>query len=128
MADKMERRKFLKLAATAAMVCAAGGLTGCKRNVNKLVIGDWYLEGSDDLSFTIYDDGTVNIPGTYGTGRWSIVNDDQLKITDFYGEAYPILRIVDIDKKSMTVRQMYNGQESTESIAFYHTAEEAVKH
>ena len=83
MADKMERRKFLKLAAAAAMVCAAGGLTGCKRNVNKLVIGDWYLEGSDDLSFTIYDDGTVNIPGTYGTGRWSIVNDDQLKITDF---------------------------------------------
>lgn len=124
---KVTRKEFLRIAAAAALVCAAASLTGCGKNVEKLVVGDWYLEGSDDLSFTIYDDGTVNIPGTYGTGRWSIVNDDQLKITDFYGEAYPILRIVDIDKKSMTVRQMYNGQESTESIAFYHTAEEAVK-
>lgn len=127
MADKMERRKFLKLAAAAAMVCAAGGLTGCKRNVNKLVIGDWYLEGSDRLRFTIYDDGTVNIPGTYGTGRWSIVNDDQLKISDFYGETF-VLKVEDIDKKSMTAREVMNGQESTETITYWHKAEDAVKH
>lgn len=80
---KVTRKEFLRIAAAAALVCAAASLTGCGKNVEKLVIGDWYLEGSDDLSFTIYDDGTVNIPGTYGTGRWSIVNDDQLKITDF---------------------------------------------
>ena len=55
--------------------------------MEKLVVGCWYLEGSDRLRFTIYDDGTVNIPGTYGTGKWSIVNDNQLKISDFYGES-----------------------------------------
>ena len=65
---KVVRREFLRIAAAAALVCAAASLTGCGQNVEKLVVGDWYLEGSDRLRFTIYDDGTVNIPGTYGTG------------------------------------------------------------
>lgn len=128
MADKMERRKFLKLAAAAAaLVCAAASLTGCGKNVEKLVIGDWYLEGSDRLRFTIYDDGTVNLPSTYGTGKWSVVNKDQLKISDFYGETF-VLKVEDIDKKSMTAREVMNGQESTETITYWHKAEDAAKH
>lgn len=124
---KVARREFLRIAAAAALVCAAASLTGCGQNVEKLVVGDWYLEGSDRLRFTIYDDGTVNIPGTYGTGKWSIVNKDQLKVSDFYGETF-VLKIDDIDKNSMTVRQVWEGQESTETITYWHKAEDAVKH
>ena len=63
---KVVRREFLRIAAAAALVCAAASLTGCGQNVEKLVVGDWYLEGSDRLRFTIYDDGTVN-SGSTGT-------------------------------------------------------------
>ena len=124
---KVARREFLRIAAAAALVCAAASLTGCGQNVEKLVVGDWYLEGSDRLRFTIYDDGTVNIPTTYGTGKWSIVNKDQLKVSDFYGETF-VLKVDDIDKNSMTVRQVGEGQESTETITYWHKAEDAVKH
>ena len=102
-------------------------MTGCGKDTKKLVLGDWYLEGSSRLRFTIYDDGTVNIPGTYGTGKWSIVNDDQLKIADFYGES-TVLKIEDIDKDSMTCRQIYDGREDEETITYWHSAEEAEKH
>ena len=44
---KVVRREFLRIAAAAALVCAAASLTGCGQNVEKLVVGDWYLEGSD---------------------------------------------------------------------------------
>ena len=124
---EVARREFLRIAAAAALVCAAASLTGCGKNVEKLVVGDWYLEGSDRLRFTIYDDGTVNIPTTYGTGKWSIVNKDQLKVSDFYGETF-VLKIDNIDKNSMTVRQVWEGQESTETITYWHKAEDAVKH
>ena len=124
---KVTRKEFLRIAAAAALVCAAASLTGCGKNVEKLVVGDWYLEGSDRLRFTIYDDGTVNLPSTYGTGKWSVVNKDQLKISDFYGETF-VLKVEDIDKKSMTVRAVMDGQESTETITYWHKAEDAVKH
>ena len=40
------RRGFLQLGAAAALVCAAAPLTGCrKKNIKKLVLGDWYMEG-----------------------------------------------------------------------------------
>ena len=123
---KVTRREFLRVTAAAALMCTAVSLTGCGKNVEKLVIGDWYLEGSDRLRFTVYDDGTVNIPNTYGTGKWSIVNKDQLKISDFYGETF-VLKIDDIDKKSMTVHQVWDGRESTETITYWHSAEDAVK-
>ena len=115
---KVVRREFLRIAAAAALVCAAASLTGCGQNVEKLVVGDWYLEGSDRLRFTIYDDGT---------GKWSIVNDNQLKISDFYGESM-VLKIEDIDKDSMTCRQIYDGREDEETITYWHKAEDAVKH
>lgn len=127
MKNNMSRRDFLRIGATAALACVALPLTGCGKDTKKLVQGDWYLEGSSRLRFTIYDDGTVNIPGTYGTGKWSIVNDDQLKIADFYGES-TVLKIEDIDKDSMTCRQIYDGREDEETITYWHSAEEAEKH
>ena len=48
---KLERRKFLQIMGAAVVVCAAGGLTGCGKNVKKLVLGDWYMSGNDYISF-----------------------------------------------------------------------------
>ncbi len=124
---EVARREFLRIAAAAALVCAAASLTGCGKNVEKLVVGDWYLEGSSGLAFAIYDDGTVNIPASYGTGKWSIVNKDQLKVSDFYGETF-VFKIDDIDKKSMTVRRVWDGRESTDTITYWHSEEDAKKH
>ena len=40
------RRGFLQLTAATALVCATAPLTGCgKKNIKKLVLGDWYMEG-----------------------------------------------------------------------------------
>ena len=50
------RRGFLQLTAATALVCAAAPLTGCrKKNIKKLVLGDWYMEGYSRLEYAIYD-------------------------------------------------------------------------
>lgn len=110
----------------AVVVCiVAVGLTSRnKHKAEKLVVGDWYRQWSESLTFTIYDDGTVNIPGSYGLGKWSVANEDQLILTDFYGET-TILKIVGIDEDNMEVREVVNGQESEQSVTFWHTAEGA---
>ena len=36
---KLERRKFLQIMGAAVVVCAAGGLTGCGKNVKKAGAG-----------------------------------------------------------------------------------------
>lgn len=49
---------------------------------------DWYYQGHDSPSFTLYSDGTCDISGTYGTGTWAIVNSNILKVTDYYGSSW----------------------------------------
>ena len=45
------RRGFLQLTAATALVCAAAPLTGCrKKNIKKLVLGDWYMKAIADWS------------------------------------------------------------------------------
>ena len=50
-----------------------------------------------DCPFRFIDDGTCQIQGDYGQGKWSIVDEDTLKLTDFYGETrtYPITAVDD---------------------------------
>ena len=108
-----------------AIVFGIGSLTlRGKKTTEKLIIGDWYQQWSDSLTFSIYDDGTVNVPSSYGLGKWSLVNDNQLILSDFYGETI-ILKIENIDADNMEVRQVIDGKESQESITFWHTAEGA---
>ena len=122
------RRGFLQLTAATALVCAAAPLTGCrKKNIKKLVLGDWYMEGYSRLEYAIYDDGSCQVRSGYGLGKWSIVNDDKLRISDFYGQTL-IYKIEKISKKSMTLRLIWDGKESETADTFYHTAEEAEKH
>ena len=63
-------------------------LAGCAEKINfeAQLAGKWYSEGSQEAAFILYDDGTCEISGEYGTGTWSVVNDNQLKLTNFYGE------------------------------------------
>lgn len=67
-------------------------LSGCSGKSNEddfesQLAGTWYLEGSQEAAFVLYDDGTCEIVGEYGTGTWSVVNDNQFKLTNYYGES-----------------------------------------
>ena len=76
-------------------------LAGCKSKEDMLV-GVWYFEGTDEVAFNLYDDGTCDIPGEYGIGTWAVVNGNQLKLTNFYGEAETV-SIVSIEKNCLTL-------------------------
>lgn len=76
-------------------------LTGCGSKEDKLV-GTWYREGEEDAAFILYDDGTCEILGEYGVGTWSIVNENQFKLTNFYGES-EVATIESIDNDKFVV-------------------------
>ena len=66
--------------------------------------------------------------GDYGTGHWAIVNEDQLKLTDFYGETH-IMRLVDVDESKLTLgpteADIADGADPDARLVMYHTYEEA---
>ena len=121
---KIKMSDILLTVCAIAIVFGIGSLTLRGKTTEKLIIGDWYQQWSDSLTFSIYDDGTVNVPSSYGLGKWSLVNDNQLILSDFYGETI-VLKIENIDADNMEVRQVIDGKESQESITFWHTAEGA---
>lgn len=61
-------------------------LSGCGKSMKSQLADSWYREGRDEPMFVLYDDGTCKIANEYGTGRWAIVNDNQLRLTNYYGE------------------------------------------
>lgn len=71
--------------ATLACILIMGCLTACSTNYEKELLGSWYSDPWG-YQFELYSDGTCDISGEYGTGTWAIVNDNQLKVTNFYGE------------------------------------------
>lgn len=75
----------------------------------KQLATSWYAEGEDSPAFTLYSDGTCEIDGEYGTGKWSVVNEDQLKLTNFYGESI-VVTIVSIEDGCLTIS---DGGENT---------------
>lgn len=77
-------------------------LVGCGNKYEKQLHGTWYLEGRERPEFTFYDDGTCEIDGEYGTGHWAVVNNNQLKISTFYGEAV-VVTIDSIKSGCLTV-------------------------
>lgn len=129
--EKISRKSIILIAGAVVIVCCVaisllgnGGGT----NKEKLLLGDWYWEGDDRVSFTLYDDGSCKVRNDYGLGKWSVVNDDRLNVSTFYGETMT-LKIVKIDKKSMVVREIgYDGRESEGTGTLWHTAEDAMRH
>lgn len=79
-------------------------LVGCsgKADFESRLVGTWYTEGSSDAAFSLYDDGTCEIAGEYGTGTWSVVNDNQFKLTNYYGET-ETATIVGIENNCLTL-------------------------
>ena len=83
----MKKRKMV-LSAVCAMLSAVMLLSGCdgSGSYEKKLADSWYAEGDSSPILTLYSDGTCEIEGEYGTGTWAVVNDDQLKLTNYYGE------------------------------------------
>lgn len=127
--EKISRERFIKIVVAVVVICAAIFLfrNAGGNNTEKLLLGDWYMEGYSRLEYAIYDDGSCQVRSGYGLGKWSVVNDDKLRISDFYGQTL-IYKIEKISKKSMTLRLIWDGKESETADTFYHTAEEAEKH
>lgn len=77
-------------------------LTACGGGMEKKLVGPWYGDSGTTPSFILFDDGTCEIAGEYGTGKWAVVNDNQLKLTNFYGESQ-IATIVNIKDGCLTL-------------------------
>lgn len=86
-------------------------LTACGGGMEKKLVGTWYREGKNVPAFELYDDGTCKIENEYGTGKWAVVNDNQLKLTNFYGES-DVVTIVGVKGGCLTVSA--GGSNTTE--------------
>lgn len=82
------KRIGIKMMAVSYMIMLLLSFSACggKASLENQLKGSWYLPGNDIPAFTLYDDGSCEIDGEYGTGTWSVVNENQLKLTNYYGE------------------------------------------
>ena len=96
--------KWLRIGALALVVVLIIVLfTKCVGgSVEDMLVGSWYTAEYDSLAFVLYDDGTCKLDGEYGTGKWAVVNDDKLKLSNFYGETVTP-EIVDISKDELVL-------------------------
>ena len=81
------KKKFKVLSLLVCVVLVLSLFCGCGGGYEKKLTGSWYHEGYSSPYFTLYSDGTCEINGEYGTGKWAVVNENQLKLTNFYGES-----------------------------------------
>jgi len=95
-------------------------LVGCSEETfESQLAGTWYREGSQEASFILYDDGTCKITGEYGTGTWSVVNDNQFVLTSFFGEVDGAT-ILSIENNCLTLgdgnnkSQFWNSPQATD--------------
>ena len=84
-------KKFKLSIVTFCLCCLLAVLTACK------LVGSW---ASDYRSITFYDDGTYTASFEYGTGKWTILDNGDLKLTDFYGTTTTTPYTVDGDTLS----------------------------
>lgn len=90
-----------KCASILVLIFAIASLAGCGNSLENQVVGEWGYEG--DMMFTFYDDGTCLIYNEYGSGTWSIVNDNQIKVTSNLDGETHAMTVDDIDSDSMTL-------------------------
>ena len=85
---KIKPRTFVFLSiAMLLFLCACGQKASPITGIDKRFCHAWFEQGEEDANFTLYSDGTCDIADIYGIGTWAIVNNDQLKITDYYGSS-----------------------------------------
>lgn len=92
----MKKRLFISFLGTVLLLFF---LSSCGSSLEKKLPGSWN-NGFHTLTF--YSDGSYEESLSYGTGTWTILDGDTLKLTDFYGSTntYSIKNITD---DSMTV-------------------------
>lgn len=105
----MRKRNLKMIMPILILALLLGGCSG-KSDPQSLILGTWYPEGSEKMAFTFYDDGTCEIANEYGTGKWAIVNDNLLKVTNYYGEADTVT-IDEISKGKLVLSS--NGHSQT---------------
>ena len=97
-------------------------LAGCgaEKGYEESLAASWFAEGDSEPAFILYSDGTCEIDGEYGIGKWSVVNDNQLKMTNYYGETEtaPIISIED--------GCLMLGSSPENAASFWNTAEKAL--
>lgn len=83
-----------KMVAVFCVLMLMALLVSCGKSVKSQLVGSWYPNGRETgqrdggrgPGFTLYSDGTCEIASEYGIGSWEVVNDNVLKLTNFYGE------------------------------------------
>lgn len=81
---KCTLRKILLFVMLMIFLAACGSKK--EDTLKESLAGEWYESGKEAASFVLYADGTCEIAGEYGTGTWSIVQGNLLKINNCYGE------------------------------------------
>lgn len=68
---------------TALVGCSNSGGTRApaESGLEKDLVGAWYFEDAEDFAFILYEDGSCDIAGEFGKGRWFIQNEDQLVLS-----------------------------------------------
>ena len=74
--------KTKRVGAVALLLALVLSLAGCGKSLEKQLPGSWYL---GEPYFIFYDGGTWNALNGYH-GTWAVVNGNQLKLTNSYGE------------------------------------------
>lgn len=83
---------------------------GCSEKTNvELLISSWYKEGYEAPAFILYDDGICEIGSEYELGEWEILNGNQLKLFNYYGET-KLYTILDISNDCLTLEDENTGE------------------
>ena len=87
----------------AAMMTCLLFITSCGGNLENDILGTWYETESTIApdAFVLYSDGTCEISGEYGSGTWSLVNENQLKLVNYYGEVIGVYEVKDVSDDSL---------------------------
>ncbi len=84
------------------LVVVLGGGCSAQESTKELMTTAWYMEGASSPTLILYEDGTCMIEGEYGVGSWSLADDNQLRLTNYYGET-AALTVVSIEDGCLTL-------------------------
>lgn len=79
-------KKMEKLVSVLLVVCSMLLLVACGAKPEDKLVGTWQADYDEEITF--YEDGTYTKNGEYGTGKWSILSNGEIKFVDFYGTTY----------------------------------------
>ncbi|WP_443670861.1 hypothetical protein [Gemmiger formicilis] len=79
-------KKMKKLVSVLLVACSMLLLVACGGKSEDKLVGTWQDSYGEEIAF--YEDGTYTKDGEYGTGKWSILSNGDIKFVDFYGTTY----------------------------------------